>query len=142
MAPGERKRSSALGPHASETQTQRGGSCVYPKSRGFLPVARKHKELLSRNTPGGLLGNPSAHRERPEPGFWIDHGHCNMTAVSCALALQMSEEKWSLSVLSHGPAERAGREDQRPDGELLLGDEDPADGGTWRQSRHHQLHIR
>ena len=62
----------------------------------------------------------------PPPRLWIDHGHCNMTAVSCALALQMSEEKWSLGVLSHGPAERAGTEDQRPEGELL------GPGPSWR----------
>lgn len=37
-------------------------SCVYSQSRGSLPIAQNTK----RNTPGGLLGNPSAHRERAE----------------------------------------------------------------------------
>lgn len=42
----------------------------------------------------------------------IDHGRCKMTAVSCALALQMKwkKKKWSFSVLSHRPAVWAGRE--------------------------------
>lgn len=43
-------------------QTDSERSCVYSQSRGSLPIAQNTK----RNTPGGLLGNPSAHRERAE----------------------------------------------------------------------------
>lgn len=43
-------------------QTDSERSSVYSKSRGSLPIAQNTK----RSTPGGLLGNPSAHRERAE----------------------------------------------------------------------------
>lgn len=46
------------------------------------------------------------------PWLWIDHGCCKMTAVSCALALQMKwkKKKWSFSVWSHKPAVWTGGE--------------------------------
>lgn len=40
------------------------------------------------------------------PWLWIDHGRSKMTAVSCALAMQMNlkKKKWSFGVLGHRSA--------------------------------------
>lgn len=47
----------------TDGQSERALVCIL-KAGGLF--SQKHKELLSMNSPGGLLGNPSAHRERAE----------------------------------------------------------------------------